>query len=481
MSQGLPTAVLARDNSTSKARDRIAERVAFWSERLGVALPMPVVLAGDVGLPDCGLGIADRSWLSRSCRGVLHSAANLTFVEDDGEPWHTNVTGTRTLLDVAARADVNEWHHVSTAFVCGKRTGVVSEDDELDCSVAFNNDYEESKCAAEMELRRARGLRLNVYRPTVILGDSQTGYTNSYTGFYRVLEMASRVADIEASASRGARPSARKALTFRLPFRGDEAFNLVTVDWVAEAIGSLCEGGADGRTYHLTAHRSIRLRDVVDVAADELGVAEAKYEDDASPQSPWDAQFAEAAREYWPYLAGMPDFRSCNLKAALPNLRPAAIDADLIRRLIRFAVSQKWGRPERRPSRRVDVDCANYIEKVFPSQAARSGLAREMGLDVMVGIEISGGKWLLCWKRGELVRIRRGSNAAAPVVFRTDTATFWELVQNRITPHRAFFEQKVAIDGDIEMGLKLATLFGRFLEEQPLPLRGDKEQPHAAA
>ncbi len=54
----------------------------------------------------------------------------------------------------------------------------------------FRNDYEQSKLQAEQLVRSAQCIdELTVYRPAVISGDSQTGYTNTYHGIYLYLRM----------------------------------------------------------------------------------------------------------------------------------------------------------------------------------------------------------------------------------------------------------------------------------------------------
>ena len=86
LAAGRPVAVLARDARGRPARERVDELVAFGSESLGRALPQPVVLSGDLALPGLGLGAAERDWLARHCRTVLHCAACVTLRRTlDGE------------------------------------------------------------------------------------------------------------------------------------------------------------------------------------------------------------------------------------------------------------------------------------------------------------------------------------------------------------------------------------------------------------
>ena len=147
-----------------------------------------------------------------------------------GEPWRTNVAGTESLLRLCREVGISEWHQVSTAFVCGRAAGVITE--ELRESESFNNPYEESKRQAERLVRSTPGLRATFYRPSVIVGDSVTGHTSSFNGLYRFLEMGIRLAGAPDD-------SGQALLPLRLPLSGDETWNLVPVDWVARAMVEL--------------------------------------------------------------------------------------------------------------------------------------------------------------------------------------------------------------------------------------------------
>ncbi len=258
---GRPVAVLVRDTADGTAEKRAADLVGYWSEILGRSLPAPRVLAGELGPDGPGLTAADRRWLAGACGAVVHAAASLAFRDSaDGEPWRTNVGGTEALLALCRDAGVTQWHQVSTAFVCGRRCGPIAEDDALH-EGPFHNPYEASKCEAERLLRRATGLRVSVYRPSLIVGDSRTGHTSNFNGLYRFLELATRL----AAAHGGAR------LPVRLPMTGAEPWDLVPVDWVSRAIVELMARPRwHGHTFHLTGRSPVTSRVVRDVAAEVL-------------------------------------------------------------------------------------------------------------------------------------------------------------------------------------------------------------------
>jgi thioester reductase-like protein len=468
-----PVAVLVRDSWHGLATERISQIVALWSDHFRRRFPTPVVLAGELGAPGLGLTYADKLWIGRHCRTVIHSAANLSFRESpDGEPWRTNVEGTRGLLALCCNVGLSEWHQVSTAFVCGRRAGIIAESD-ADQSQGFQNPYEESKWQAEQLVKATPGIRATIFRPSVIVGDSRTGYTSSFNGLYRFLELAVRLAPIN--------PATGKArLPMRLPLSGDELWDLVPVDWVSRAIvGLLAKPQWHGRTFHLVAQSPVSTRFVRDVGAEVLNLPGVDFAGAKGVETPsrLEQMFLSGIQEYWPYLAGNPVFTSENTRAALPDLPPPPVDRLMLERFIRFAVANRWGRtpPQTKevcPRPSAPSRCAEYIEQFFPKQARRSRLAREAGLDLTVCIDVrgpGGGQWSCRWSKGEFIDARRGLEDAAAVTYHTDTATFQAVVSGAQTPQEAFFEQRIAMTGDMETGLKLAVLLGQFLAENPAP------------
>ena len=471
--------VLVRGAGQETASERISKIVDFWSERLGRKLPIPTVVTGDLAQKALGLSAADRSWIGRHCHAVIHSAADLSFRKtSDGEPWRTNVDGTKSLIELCRSVGLSEWHQVSTAFVCGRRTGLIDEDD-VDDGPSFHNPYEESKFHAEQLVRQAAYVHATIYRPSIIIGDSLTGHTSTYTGLYRFLELAVHLASVNSHLEDDSIP-------LRIPLNGDEPWNLVPVDWVSRAIAELLTKSQwHGTTFHGVSHAPISTRVIRDVGVKELNLRSVEFAGAEGIENPSrrEEMFQKGIREYWPYLGGNPIFSSRNIIAALPELPPPSIDRLMLERMMRFAVTNNWGR-DRGTSRAVVAPsqtaegnprsmtrsyCAEYIEQIFPRLNNRSMLAREAGLNLTACFDVSGpngGQWSCRWSRGELVLVTRGLEQGAAVTYHTDATTFHEVVSGLQTPQEAFFEQRINITGDMETALKLTVLFGQFLAEE---------------
>jgi nucleoside-diphosphate-sugar epimerase len=121
--------------------------------------------------------------------------------------------------------------------VAGTHRGAFGED-RLDVGQGFRNPYERSKFEAERLLReRADGLPLQVLRPSIVVGDSRTGWTSSFNVLYGPLK----------AFARGTIPA--------LPARRRAPVDVVPVDYVADAAHELARSGPDG-TFHLVAGRN---------------------------------------------------------------------------------------------------------------------------------------------------------------------------------------------------------------------------------
>jgi nucleoside-diphosphate-sugar epimerase len=352
--EGVAVAALIRSRKDEPAAERLEQVVGHWEGELARPLPRPVCLEGDITRPGLGLSDPARAWVARHCGSVLHNAASLTFVGKDRakDPWLSNMTGTAHVLDLCKRAGLGELHYVSTAYVCGLRTGV-NHEDEFDHAQQFRNDYENSKFGAEKLARSADHLdRLTVYRPAIIVGDSRTGYTTTYHGLYAYLYFGYLYTQL-----RPREPDGRLRADLRLNLTGDECRNLVPVDWVSAVTTHVVQRpGLHGRTYHLTPLRPVTARELeaavtrrFDIYGPVFGGPDALREGDLNDL---EKMFYEYVAQYQPYWREEPRFDCRNTRAAAGHLPCPPIDAACLERLIDFAVADQWGKGRKKKPRR---------------------------------------------------------------------------------------------------------------------------------
>jgi long-chain acyl-CoA synthetase len=198
-------------------------------------------VAADIESEGLGLGTARRAGLAEQVSDIVHSAASVSFSLPLDESRNINVGGTRRLLDFAseaqARGGLTRFAYVSTAYVAGTHEGEFRED-QLDVGQDFRNGYERSKFEAEGLVRaEADRLPVQIFRPSIIVGESGTGWTASFNVLYAPLKAF-----------------ARGALRV-LPAHRSAPVDVVPVDYVADAIFAVATAPVESHaeTFHLVA------------------------------------------------------------------------------------------------------------------------------------------------------------------------------------------------------------------------------------
>lgn len=396
LASGKRLAVLARSNRRMSAHDRIELLLQRWEQKLGYSLPRPIVLEGDVSQPNLGLSTDDQRWISRHCTGLIHNAAVVKFepAEQDQEPWRTNLYGTRHALDLARRTGLRELHYVSTAYVCGNRSGVVRED-ELDCGQGFRNSYEESKFLAEREVMDRGGFSSKtVYRPSIIAGDSQTGYTSSYHGLMWYLRLLAMLVPQQPRDANG-----RIQTDIELPVSGDEPHNVITVDWVSRAICRLVENPESrDRTFHLVSEAPTTFRAVIDWCCEffnSTGVRFVERSLGRRATSQFAEMFFSSSRVYQDYDACLVNFDNRNFKALVPDFPCPVISREQVIRYLEFGAQDAWGK--RRDQNPISLAApAELAGRIAAKWTELMQAERKLQPEAVYSLDIrgiSGGQW----------------------------------------------------------------------------------------
>ena len=330
-------AVLVRPGRKETAERRIFKMLSHWETEKGRAIPMPKVFSGDLLQPE---GLEE---LYGRCKSVIHCAASLTFYGPRGEePWISNVDGTKRILDFCDAAGVTDMHYVSTAYVAGSSKMFYEHD--LDAGQELRNDYEKSKFEAESIVRSADFLkRLTVYRPSIVVGDSITGFTTTFHGFYAVLKLAhTMVSRLQMGSTSG------RNLLSALGMNGSERKNFVPVDWVTDVFDYIfLNPELHGQTYHLTTPNPPLLTDFVDMVQDavETWSTLANEHDPQRADEEWFFKhYANEVQIYRAYLQDDPLFDSTNTQTAAPHLPCPMMDRELMLFLARYAILSRFGK-----------------------------------------------------------------------------------------------------------------------------------------
>ncbi|QBJ95443.1 SDR family oxidoreductase [Rhodococcus sp. ABRD24] len=197
-------------------------------------------LVGDLTEPALGLDTAPPS-----ADHILHLGAiyDLTAGEEQSS---TNIDGTRSIIELAARTGAT-LHHISSIAVAGDHHGRFTEDD-FDLGQGFPTPYHRTKFEAE-RLVRASNVRWRIFRPSAVVGSSGTGEMDKVDGPYYFFPALAALSKLPA------------VLPVAVPKLG--CTNVVPVDFVAAAIVELMlRPGLDGRTFHLVSPEPQPVREI---------------------------------------------------------------------------------------------------------------------------------------------------------------------------------------------------------------------------
>jgi len=208
------------------------------------------------------LGLTEDAWerLAGKINEIYHCAASVSFDQPLKDARRINVAGTRRLLELAQAASstgsFRRMHHVSTAYVAGKRSGEVSADYlPADSGSAFRNSYERSKAEAERLLRDQRDVPVSIYRPSIVCGDTQTGKTDNFNVLYVPMRLI------------------HKGVLRQMPRAGAARLDAVGVDYVVRGILEFSRvNDAPLQSFHLTAGDTFSISDFVKVSVEETQV-----------------------------------------------------------------------------------------------------------------------------------------------------------------------------------------------------------------
>ena len=246
--------VRPKDKKTAKSYllTAIGDHVSFDADRL-------TALAGDVAEARFGLDEVPYQELKLNTSKIFHFAANVRFSAGINEARRGNVQTTKNVVAFALDSQVHneniELHYASTAYIVGKRTGVLLEN-ELNLSQEFWNAYEQSKLEAEeLVVESRKNIATTVYRPSQVICISNSGKVRKLFGLLEFLKIA----------------LTGKVMFKHIPANPDVRFDMVPIDYVTDAISYLSnQAEAQGKTYHLAAglKRSLPLHTIIDLIYD---------------------------------------------------------------------------------------------------------------------------------------------------------------------------------------------------------------------
>jgi NAD(P)-dependent dehydrogenase (short-subunit alcohol dehydrogenase family) len=230
---------------------KVPELLAYWDVTKARAVPV----FGDLTARRLGASADVLKALKGEVDMVFHLAAVYDLEADEAAQVQVNIEGTRNAVEFAEAIDAGHFHHVSSIAAAGLYEGVFREDMFAEAE-GLDHPYFMTKHESEKVVRTECKVPWTVYRPAMVVGDSQTGEMDKVDGPYYFFKLIQRL---------------RQLLPPWMPGVGLEGgrVNIVPVDYVVAALDAIAHSKAalDERCFHLVDPVGYRVGDVLDIFA----------------------------------------------------------------------------------------------------------------------------------------------------------------------------------------------------------------------
>ena len=166
-----------------------------------------------------------------------------------------NVEGTRHMVELAEAVEAGRVHMVSSIAAAGLYKGTWREDMFDEAQNLDNHPYFRTKHESEGVVRDECARPWRVYRPGIVVGNSETGEMDKVDGPYYFFKLIRRI---------------RSTVPQWMPMPGVEGreINIVPVDFVVQAMDHIAHlDGLDGRAFRLTDPNPHTAGEVIDIFA----------------------------------------------------------------------------------------------------------------------------------------------------------------------------------------------------------------------
>lgn len=218
-------------------RDRDRDAFGAFLDELPLGARARVVaMAGDAAAIDLGLSGAEWRRLVGTVDRIHHVAGGSRLGLSREEAMSEHVASAKEVLELARHTKgLKRLVHHSSACVAGARTGIVRED-ELAHGQSFRTVVEEAQAHAESLVRREQRVPWSIVRPTLVVGDSETGEVDRHEGpYFLMLLIVTSPPDV----------------AIPLVGKGSFPLHVVPADYVAKFAVRV---GGDARAVHRTFH-----------------------------------------------------------------------------------------------------------------------------------------------------------------------------------------------------------------------------------
>lgn len=363
LDRGYDLILPCRPNTELNAWERIAQRLAWFGYDINTN-PRCRIIEAHLEKEKLGLDDNEYDALAVSVDQIIHCAAETSFAERNRPKVEAaNILSLRNVLGLAKACGCSLFHLVSTAYVAGTRQGPCHED--LTEPPGFHNVYEESKHAAEREAFdtcREAGIRLNIFRPSIVFGNSRDGRSFRFNALYYPMRLIDYLRGLflrdirdnggHHTLSMGVRcgKNGRLSLPVRIEYGSDESLNVVPIDYFVVAALTLIQESREGGIYHIVNPEPVPMPRIIEYARrffDIEGIRPVPHgEYVKDPPGPLETLVKRQLSAYLPYMRDRRQFLQENASAKLEpqGIRCPPFDYAYFERCIRWAIKENWGR-----------------------------------------------------------------------------------------------------------------------------------------
>ncbi|MAE14819.1 MAG: hypothetical protein CL821_04420 [Crocinitomicaceae bacterium] len=268
------------------------------------------------------------------------SAKNLNLI---------NVIGTQNILKSLKDVDINQFHFVSSAYVCGNNFGDIL-DDYITDKPSFRNHYEKSKLKSETIFTnycKTNNKSFKVYRPSIISGrtiEKPLGFTNKFDVFYSwanfwfKLRLTSGLGDNDFTKP--------LSVPVRICLNSNSGLNIISCDLAAKMIYQISESDTAQSYFNIVNDENLNHIDHVTYMLKKLNIIDYSFTE-SIPQSfnnNYEALYYKIIGDvFTPYMSqdviSFKKLYESNLKSGSKN---QTLDLNDFKMLIDFAVKSKF-------------------------------------------------------------------------------------------------------------------------------------------
>lgn len=271
-------------------------------------------IEGDISDQYFGLSLPAFRCLAEKISSVWHLAGTIDLQVNSQRVEATNLRGTKHILELLNLNPTAQFFHVSTAFVAGKRTGTIYEE-ELLHHLGFANPYEASKYHAEFLIRfwaEQHQRPVTIFRPSIIITDTPNlSETHRHT-------LATLAKIWKIALSRYSKQVIEKA-SARLPAYSDGYLNIVPINYVVQSIITIARHSmpVSISTYHIVNPVDVSVLTLLETFSQLLGISLYPYPHTLVDPSLIERLLLRSGQAFLPYLFQRRRFDDSQLRVVI--------------------------------------------------------------------------------------------------------------------------------------------------------------------